>query len=186
LRQSEVETTSWEPTPPGGRPEPDEVRVAARAAIEAFLVETGLSAERLDEGRWFLVLAGERKLGIGVHLQVGDRTLRVESFFMRAPEEQHGRLFRDLLLRQASSYVLRFTLDENGDLFVVGQVPLLAITTEEVDRIVGSILELCDTAYLSSVEIGFASSLAAERAWRARVAAGEPAGGAGGSGDQTG
>jgi Putative bacterial sensory transduction regulator len=186
LRQSEVETTSWEPTPPGGRPEPDEVRAAARAAIEAFLVETGLSAERLDEGRWFLVLAGERKLGIGVHLQVGDRTLRVESFFMRAPEEQHGRLFRDLLLRQASSYVLRFTLDENGDLFVVGQVPLLAVTTEEVDRIVGSILELCDTAYLPSVEIGFASSLAAERAWRARVAAGEPAGGAEGSRDQTG
>jgi Putative bacterial sensory transduction regulator len=166
-----VGTTAGEPRPPEGRPEPDEVRAAARAAIEAFLAETDLNAERLDEHRWFLVLAGERKLGIGVHLQVGDRTLRVESFFMRAPEEQHGRLFRDLLLRQASSYVLRFTLDENGDLFVVGQVPLLAVTTEEVDRIVGSILELCDAAYLPSVEIGFASSLAAERAWRARVAA---------------
>src|SRR6266511_1162325 len=59
----------------------------------------------------------------------------------------------------------------NGDVFVVGQVPLLAVTAEEVDRIVGSILELCDHAYLPSVEIGFASSLAAERAWRARVAA---------------
>jgi hypothetical protein len=147
------------------------VRSAALAATEAFLAETGLEAERLDEGRWFLVLTGERKLGIGVHLQVGDRTLRVESFFMRAPEEQHGRLFRDLLLRQASSYVLRFTLDENGDLFVVGLVPLLAVTPQEVDRIVGSILELCDSAYLPSVEIGFASSLAAERAWRARLAA---------------
>jgi hypothetical protein len=167
----EVKTTSGDPTPPDGRPEPDEVRAAARTAVEAFVAETGVNAERLDQGRWFLVLAGERKLGIGVHLQVGDRTLRVESFFMRAPEEQHGRLFGDLLLRQASSYVLRFTLDENGDLFVVGQVPLLAVTREEVDRIVGSILELCDNAYLPSVEVGFASSLAAERAWRARIAA---------------
>jgi len=171
LQLPEVETTSGNPTPPDGRPEPEAVRAAAQAAIEAFLAETELTAERLDEGRWFLVLAGERKLGIGVHLQVGDRTLRVESFFMRAPEEQHGRLFSDLLMRQASSYVLRFTLDENGDVFVVGQVPLLAVTAEEVDRIVGSILELCDHAYLPSVEIGFASSLAAERAWRARVAA---------------
>jgi hypothetical protein len=170
LQRPEVDRTSGNPTAPEGRPEPDEVRAAARAAIEAFLAETELNAERLDESRWFLVLAGERKLGIGVHLQVGDRTLRVESFFMRAPEEQHGRLFRDLLLRQASSYVLRFTLDENGDLFVVGQVPLVAVTPEEVDRIVGSVLELCDNAYLPSVEIGFASSLAAERAWRARVA----------------
>jgi Putative bacterial sensory transduction regulator len=158
------------PRPHDGRPEPEAVRAAARAAVEAFVAETGLEAERLDDSRWFLILTGERKLGIGVHLQVGDRTLRVESFFMRAPEEQHGRLFGELLLRQASSYVLRFTLDENGDLFVVGQVPLLAVTPEEVDRIIGSVLDLCDSAYLPSVEIGFASSLAAERVWRARVA----------------
>ncbi|HZD02510.1 MAG TPA: YbjN domain-containing protein [Actinomycetes bacterium] len=148
------------------------VQAAARHAVEAFLAETEMRAERLDDGRWFLVLAGERKLGIGVHLQVGDRTMRVESFFMRAPEEQREQLYRDLLLRQATSYVLRFTLDDNGDLFVVGQVPLLAVTSEEVDRVVGSVLELCDSAYLPAVEIGFASSLAAERAWRARLTAG--------------
>jgi hypothetical protein len=157
---------------PDGRPEPEEVRAAARNAVETFLGSSGVRAERIDDGRWFLVLAGERKLGIGVHLLVGDRTLRVESFFMRAPEEQRERLYRDLLLRQATSYVLRFTLDENGDLFVVGQVPLLAVTPAEIDRVVGSVLELCDSAYLPAVETGFASSLAAERAWRARLAAG--------------
>src|SRR6266496_6025416 len=158
----EVKTTSGDPTPPDGRPEPDEVRAAARAAVEAFVAETGVNAERLDQGRWFLVLAGERKLGIGVHLVVGDRTMRVESFFMRAPEEQHARLYHDLLLRQASSYVLRFTLDENDDLFLVGQVPLRAVTPDEVDRVLGSLLELADGAYLPSVETGFASSIAAE------------------------
>jgi hypothetical protein len=154
-----------------GRPEPELVQAAARHAVEAFLAETEVRAERLDGGRWFLVLAGERKLGIGVHLQVGDRTMRVESFFMRAPEERREQLYRDLLLRQATSYVLRFTLDESGDLFVVGQVPLLAVTPEEVDRVVGSVLDLCDSAYLPAVEVGFASSLAAERAWRARLTA---------------
>src|SRR6266508_3718749 len=125
----------------GGRPEPDEVRAAAVAAVAAFLA-------------------------------VGDRTLRVESFFMRAPEEQQERLYRDLLLRQATSYVLRFTLDEAGDLFLVGQVPLRAITAEEVDRIVGTVLDVADAAYLPAVEIGFASSIAAEKAWRARLAEG--------------
>ena len=148
------------------------MRAAAREAVETFLGSSGMRAERIDDGRWFVVLAGERKLGIGVHLVVGDRTLRVESFFMRAAEEQRERLYRDLLLRQATSYVLRFTLDENGDLFVIGQVPLLAVTPAEVDRVVGSILELCDSTYLPAVETGFASSLAAERAWRARLAAG--------------
>ena len=151
-------------------PEPEDVRAAAVAAVAAFLADTRVEAEELSDGRWFLRLAGERKLGIGVHLAVGDRTLRVESFFMRAPEEQRERLYHDLLLRQATSYVLRFTLDEAGDLFLVGQVPLRAITPEEVDRVVGTVLDLADAAYLPAVEIGFASSIAAEKAWRARLA----------------
>ncbi len=155
-----------------GRPEPEEVRAAAVAAVAGFLAEAGLDAERLGDGRWFVRLAGERKLGIGVHLAVGDRTLRVESFFMRAPEEQRERLYRDLLLRQATSYVLRFTLDEAGDVFLIGQLPLRAVTPEEVDRIVGTVLDVADTAYLPAVEIGFASSIAAEKAWRARLAEG--------------
>jgi len=154
------------------QPEPESVRAAAVAAVGAFLADTGVEAEELSDGRWFLRLAGERKLGIGVHLAVGDRTLRVESFFMRAPEEQQERLYRDLLLRQATSYVLRFTLDEAGDLFLVGQVPLRAVTAEEVDRIVGTVLDVADAAYLPAVEIGFASSIAAEKAWRARLAEG--------------
>ena len=109
-------------------PEPEDVRAAAVAAVAEFVADADVAAEELGDGRWFLRLAGERKLGIGVHLAVGDRTLRVESFFMRAPEEQRERLYRDLLLRQATSYVLRFTLDEAGDLFLVGQVPLRAVT----------------------------------------------------------
>jgi hypothetical protein len=154
------------------RPEPEQVRAAALAAVTAFLADSGVEAEELGGGRWFLRLAGERKLGIGVHLAVGDRTLRVESFFMRAPEEQHERLYRELLLRQATSYLLRFTLDEAGDLFLVGQVPLRAVTPEEVDRVVGTLLDLADAAYLPAVEIGFASSIAAEKAWRHRLAEG--------------
>jgi hypothetical protein len=157
--------------PEPGRPEPEAVQAAARQAVKSFLADADVPAEALGDGRWFVRLTGERKLGIGVHLVVGDRTMRVESFFMRAPEEQHARLYRDLLLRQASSYVLRFTLDEHGDLFLVGQVPLRAVTSDEVDRVLGSLLDLADGAYLPSVKTGFASSIAAERAWRARLTA---------------
>jgi hypothetical protein len=46
------------------------------------------------------------------------------------------------------------------------------VTAEEVDRVVGSVLDLADAAYLPAVEIGFASSIAAEKAWRARLAEG--------------
>jgi len=173
----EVSAMATEPEAAGdrdgaGRPEPEAVRSAAVDAVTAFLADTGVPAERLGDGRWFVRLAGERKLGVGVHVVVGDRTLRVESFFMRAPEEQHARLYHDLLVRQATSYVLRFTLDEAGDLFLTGQVPLRAVSVDEVDRVLGTVLEVADATYLPSVATGFASSIAAEQAWRARLAAG--------------
>jgi hypothetical protein len=168
----EEATLNGEAEAQAGQPEPEQVRAAALAAVSAFLADTDVDAQELGDGRWFVRVAGERKLGIGVHLAVGDRTLRVESFFMRAPEERQDQLYRYLLLRQATSYLLRFTLDEAGDLFLIGQVPLRAVTPEEVDRIVGTVLDVADASYLPAVEVGFASSIAAEKAWRARLGEG--------------
>jgi hypothetical protein len=86
LRVQEVETTGGNRQPlDSGRPEPEAVRAAALAAVESFLVDTEVNAERLGAGDWFVVLAGERKLGIGefedradhpVDLLRGDRPQR--------------------------------------------------------------------------------------------------------------
>ena len=103
-------------------PEPEDVRAAAVAAVAAFVADAGVDTEARGRALGSCAWPASASSGSALHLAVGDRTLRVESFFMRAPEEQRERLYRDLLLRQATSYVLRFTLDEAGDLFLVGQV----------------------------------------------------------------
>ena len=53
-----------------------------------------------------------------------------------------------------------------------GSLVAVECDEDEVDRVVGSVLNLADAAYLPAVEIGFASSIAAEKAWRARLAEG--------------
>lgn len=149
----------------GDRPAGDP-RSAAAAAVGAYLDGTDLEVERVDEHTWFTMLAGERKRTIPVYLEVGERHLSVQSFFLRAPDEGEGALYAHLLGRHLRSYVLRFALAESGDLLVVGVIPHLAVTADEVDRLLGQLLVLVDEAFDRALRLGFAAYIAREQAWR--------------------
>lgn len=144
------------------------VRAAAAAALESFLSATGLDVERIDETTWFTMLAGERKRTIPVYLELGERHLSVQSFFLRAPDENEGGLYAYLLGRHLRSYVLRFALAESGDLLIVGVLPHLAVTAEELDRLLGQLLSAADDAFDTALRLGFAGYIEREQAWRAR------------------
>lgn len=137
--------------------------------IAAFLDGAGLEHERVDERTWHTMLAGERKRTVPVYLEVGERHLAIQSFFMRAPDENEGELYRYLLGRHLRSYVYRFAVAETGDLLIVGVVPLAAVTSEELDRLLGQLLTLADDAFNSALRRGFSSYIEREQAWRART-----------------
>jgi hypothetical protein len=143
-------------------------RAAAVAAVEAYLEATELPLDRIDEATWFTMLAGERKRTVPVYLEVGERHLTVQSFFLRAPDENEGALYAYLLSRHLRSYVLRFALAETGDILLVGVVPHLAVTEEELDRLLGQLLSAADDAFERALRLGFASYIELEQGWRAR------------------
>ena len=47
-------------------------------------------------------------------------------------------------------------------------VPLAAVTADELDRILGSVLEYSDGAFNTLLEMGFGSSIRREWAWRVK------------------
>jgi hypothetical protein len=143
----------------------------ARAVVADFLAAADLGGQRLDDATWFVQLAGERKRTIPVYLEVGERHLAVQSFFMRAPDENEGELYRYLLGRHLRSYVLRFAVAETGDVLIVGVVPLAAVTAEELDRLLGQLLSVADDAFDRALRLGFASYIEREQAWRERTGA---------------
>ncbi|HEY8340078.1 MAG TPA: YbjN domain-containing protein [Egibacteraceae bacterium] len=143
---------------------------AARAAIAAWFDQAGdLPVERVGESGWFTVLSGERKRTIPVYLEVGDRTLVLQSFFVRAPDEAAGEVAQLLLRRHLRSYVLRFATTDDGDVLVVAVLPLAAVTTDEIDRLLGQLLELVDGTFEAVLRLGFASYIEREQAWRASL-----------------
>jgi hypothetical protein len=140
---------------------------AAADVVASSLESLGVPHRRLSDRAWVVELRGERRHAIAVVLVLRERTLHLESFFMRRPAENHGAFYRLLLRANARLYGVRFAADEVGDVFLVGTLPLAALSEEELDRTLGSILEESDRLFMPAIEVGFASYLARDMAWRA-------------------
>jgi len=137
----------------------------AHAVVERWLTTNGVDAER-EDGRWTVLLHGERKRTLGVTLSLGDHTLIAQSFFMRAPDEDAAAVYALLLRRNLRSYTLRFALHPDGDVLLVGVVPLEAVTDVELDRLLGQLLAVADDTFDEALRLGFAGYIEREQAWR--------------------
>lgn len=136
--------------------------------IEAWAAAAELPVQRVSDSGWDLMLAGEHKRTIPVHLELGDHTLTVQSHFLRAPDENAEQLYAYLLRRNLRTYVMRFALHPDGDLLLVGVLPLTAVSEEGLDRLVGQLLAAADAAFDTALKMGFSSYIDREQAWRER------------------
>jgi len=95
----------------------------------------------------------------------------VEAFVCRHPDEAHEDVYRWLLRRNTRLYGVHYALDKAGDIYLIGRLAHHALTADELDRVLGQVVEAADGDFNTLLEIGFASSIRREWAWR--VARGE-------------
>jgi hypothetical protein len=143
-------------------------QAAAAAQIESALAELELTAECPQPGSYLDKLAGQHKLATVTWLIVGRHSLHVEAFFCRRPDENHDRFYRFLLERNGRTYGVHFALDQMGDVYLVGRLPLSAVSAQEVDRILGCVLSYGDDNFNAALELGFGSAIRREWAWRTK------------------
>jgi Putative bacterial sensory transduction regulator len=131
---------------------------------------TGLGVEFESQGQdsYLVALRGEHKLATMAWLTAGTHSLHVEAFFCRQPDENHAEFYRFLLQRGSRMYGVHFTLDPAGDVYLVGRLPLAAISPEEIDRLLGCVLSYSDENFDRALMLGFASSIRKEYAWRVK------------------
>jgi len=118
-----------------------------------------------------VTLPGTKKLSTTCSLAVGEHAVTVNAFVARHPDENAAGVHQWLLERNARMYGMAFTVDKLGDIYLVGRIPLRALDADELDRILGCVLEYADGSFNTILELGFASSIRREHAWR--VARGE-------------
>jgi hypothetical protein len=151
-----------------------EARDAAVAAVVAALDGTGLEWHRDGPASFTVDLPGEAKQRTVTSLRVGDHTLAVSAFVVRHADENHEGVYRWLLERNARLAGIAFTVDKAGDVYLVGRLPLAAVTADEVDSLLGRVLEAADGSFNTLLELGFAAAIRAE--WQWRLDRGEPTG----------
>ena len=136
------------------------------SVIESTLDERGLEWEPTGEGSYVVTLPGSHKLKTLCNLIVGEHSLRIEAFVMRQPDENREQLWAYLLQHNAHMYGVAFSIDSVGDVYLVGRVPLHAVTPDELDRLLGAVLTYADESFDPMLEIGFGSAIRREWAWR--------------------
>lgn len=134
--------------------------------IRDHLAASEVEFEELSDGVFSFSLPGERKLQTAVRLDVGPHALGVHAFVCRKPDENHERVYRWLLERNLRMYAVAFAVDRLGDIYLDGRLPLAAVTPDELDRLLGSVLTYADESFNTILELGFASSIRKEWEWR--------------------
>lgn len=139
--------------------------------IEQVLTERELEFSRKADDNFVVELPGERKLKTTTLLSVGKHGVRVEAFVCRKPDENFEGVYKYLLRRNRRIYGVAYTIDKIGDIYLVGQFSEQSVTADEIDRILGQVLEAADGDFNTLLELGFASSI--KREWQWRVSRGE-------------
>jgi putative sensory transduction regulator len=138
----------------------------AVAAAQTALTALGLEPESPEPGSYLVRLEGQHKLATMTWLIVGAHSVHVEAFFCRQPDENHARFYRFLLERNGGMYGVHFAVDPVGDVYLVGRLPLAAVSAQEIDRVLGCVLSYSDDNFNAALAIGFESSIRREWAWR--------------------
>ncbi|MBT2510907.1 YbjN domain-containing protein [Streptomyces sp. ISL-98] len=134
--------------------------------LEQALKDAELEWESPEPGSYVVKLPGTRKLSTTCSLRLGRHSLSINAFVIRHPDENDAAVHRWLLERNLRLYGVSYAIDSLGDIYLAGKLPLAAVTPDELDRLLGSVLEAADGSFNTLLELGFASAIRREYAWR--------------------
>lgn len=140
---------------------------AVQARVLAYLSAAGIDHELGGRpGEVVATLPGEHKLSTTVSILIGQHSLSASAFVVRHPDENHDEVHRWLLRHNSRLPGIAFALDGDGDVYLVGRLPLAAVDEAALDSLLGALLQTADSSFDTLLSLGFLSSMRREWAWR--------------------
>ena len=137
-----------------------------REIVADFLQSHNLDFEQSSPNTFMLTLPGEKKLQTHCALVIGDHSLSINAFVIRKPDTHEDTVHRWCMAKNATMYGVAYAINELGDIYLVGRLPLAAVSAQELDRIIGAVLQYSDSSFNTLLELGFADAIRREWAWR--------------------
>jgi len=146
-----------------------EAAVAVRACLDQLDLPESDAVPGWQEpepGRFVVSTPGDAKLAIVSVLDAREYTVDVHTFVARRPEEHHENVYRWLLTHNVTLHGIAFGLDHLGDVYLSGRIPTDDMSPEGLDRLLGAATDAADAGFRAVLELGYASSIRREWAWR--------------------
>jgi putative sensory transduction regulator len=121
----------------------------------------GVEHQTLPDDRghfhWLIRLKGEEKDVITLWLSLRQRTVHVETEVAPAPEENRETLYRYLLVKNAELRELHLAIGPEDGIYLMAQIPILEVTRERLDEVVGATLTYVEEIYPTAMTMGLPS-----------------------------
>ncbi len=134
--------------------------------VRGALANHELEVDEPSPGNFVVTLPGTRKQKTTCSIVIGEHSVTVQAFVARHVDENQENVYRWLLERNLRMYGVAFAIDHLGDIYLTGRLPLTSMDEQELDRILGSVLEYADGSFNTILELGFASAIKREWEWR--------------------
>ena len=128
--------------------------------LEANPIVAAVDRDPAAPRQWFVRVTGEAKDVFSIRFHLRQRTLAYETYVMPAPEENHAAFYEQLLVRNDRFRDLAFTIGEEQAIFLKGRLELAHVSTESLDRVLGSIHAAVEQSFQPALRLGFASRFA--------------------------
>jgi hypothetical protein len=121
----------------------------------------GIEHQPLPDDRghfhWLIRLRGDEKDVITLWLSLRQRTVHVETEVTPAPEVNRETLYRFMLVKNAELRELHLAIGPEDGIYLMAQIPILELTTERLDEVVGATLTYVDEIYPTAMAMGLPS-----------------------------
>ena len=129
-----------------------------REISERWLADPESSVEwaGLHEGRRGIRMRQQAREATTIWFTVGERTVRFEAYLLPRPPTGAEEAYRIALARKHRSWPATISLDDRGDLFISGRIPLTDLRHVRLDEAVGAVYEVVELTFRTLVKAGFA------------------------------
>lgn len=105
--------------------------------------------------RWYVRFGCDGRDAATIYFDLHERTLRYELYFLPMPTQDPAPLHAWLLRRNRDIYGARFSISDDGEVYLEGRVALEHLTVDELDRIIGVLYECTELWFGAAAQLAF-------------------------------
>jgi hypothetical protein len=92
-----------------------------------------------------------------IWFDVGDLTVGFEAYLLPAPVHDAEAVYRHCLARTYRAWPAAIALDDRGDLYVMGRIPLAALDAEHLSQVVAAVYQVIELSFHPLLRRGYLS-----------------------------